>query len=185
MKDSVTFCAGEKLYGIIEKAVCIWYNVAVKQFENLNLSEEADCMKKWTSFVYSLVCILVTLMACSQDLPEKNDIISLYQKNEEIFIQATADRDYSKLEHINGVQKVYISEEYIDIQCGGAGLGSGTHYYGIFYSADDNLCAVDVACPKNKLVEQDSGYSYREENGDNRYYVEPLGNHFYYYEAHF
>ena len=134
---------------------------------------------------FLLVCVLVTFSACSQNLTEKSDIISLYQKNEKVFLQAADSGDYSEVERINGVQKVYISEKYIDIQCGGAGFGPNTHYYGIFYSADDNLCAIDVAGPKDKLVEQGNGYLYQEENGDNRYYVEPLGNHFYYFEAHF
>ena len=98
---------------------------------------------------------------------------------------AAKNGDYSAIEGIKGIQKVLVWDTYIDIQCGGAGLGSSTHYYGIFYSADDNLCAIDVAGPRDKLVEQGDGYLYQEENGDNRYYVEPLGNHYYYYEAHF
>ena len=73
----------------------------------------------------------------------------------------------------------------IDIQCGGAGFGPSTHYYGIFYSADDNLCTIDVAGPRDKLVEHGEGYLYQEKSGDNRYYIEQLGNHFYYCEAHF
>ena len=70
-----------------------------------------------------------------------------------------------------------VKEEYVEINCGGAGLGPSTHYYGIFYSADD----VDVSW----MVEQGDGYLYQQEDGDNHIYIEPLGNHFYYYEAHF
>ena len=132
-----------------------------------------------------LLAILVVLSFCSDNLTEKSDIISLYQKNYEIFWCAAENEDYRTVAKIKGVQKVLIRDTYIDIQCGGAGFGPSTHYYGIFYSADDNLCAIDVAGPRDKLVEQGNGYFYQEENGDNRYYVEPLGNHFYYYEAHF
>ncbi len=128
---------------------------------------------------------LISATACSNNLTDKQDIISLYEKNEETFLQAASSGDYSFVEKINGVQKVLAWDAYVDIQCGGAGFGPSTHYYGIFYSADDNLCAIDVAGPKDKLVEHGDGYLYQEENGDNRYYVEPLGNHFYYYEAHF
>ena len=141
-------------------------------------------MKKAISLLV-LFAIFITLSSCSNNLTEKSDIILLYQKNEDIFLQAAANESYSAIESIKGVQKVYVSESYVDIQCGGSGIGYVTHYYGIFYSADDNLCAIDVAGPRDKLVEQGDGYLYQEENGDNRYYVEPLGNHYYYYEAHF
>ena len=141
-------------------------------------------MKKVVSFL-ALFAMFIALSACSYNLTEKSDIISLYQKNEKIFLLAAENGDYSAIERINGVQKVLVWDTYIDIQCGGAGFGSGTHYYGIFYSVDDNLCAIDVAGPRDSLVEYGDGYLYQEENGDNHYYIEPLGNHFYYYEAHF
>ena len=141
-------------------------------------------MKK-VVFLLVVLALFATLPACSNNLTEKSDIISLYQKNEEIFLLAAENGDYSAVEGIKGVQKVLVWDTYIDIQCGGAGFGSSTHYYGIFYSADDNLCAIDVAGPKDKLIEHCDGYLYQEESGDNRYYVESLGNHFYYYEAHF
>ena len=141
-------------------------------------------MKKVVSFL-ALFAMFIALSACSYNLTEKSDIISLYQKNEKIFLLAAENGDYSAIERIKGVQKVLVLDTYIDIQCGGAGFGPSTHYYGIFYSADDNLCTIDVAGSRDKLVEHGEGYLYQEESGDNRYYVEPLGNHFYYYEAHF
>ncbi|MBP3478023.1 MAG: hypothetical protein J6K03_00885 [Oscillospiraceae bacterium] len=141
-------------------------------------------MKKALALFLS-VSLFIALAACSRNLTDKNDIVSLFRKNEQTFLQAANSGDYSAVGRISGVQKVYASETYVDIQCGGAGLGSSTHYYGIFYSADDDLSAVDVAGPRDKLVEYDDGYLYQEDGGDNRYYVEPLGNHFYYYEAHF
>ena len=141
-------------------------------------------MKKVISLLVLFAMVLV-LSACSNNLTEKSDIISLYQKNEQVFLLAAENGDYSAIEGIKGIQKVLVWDTYIDIQCGGAGLGSSTHYYGIFYSADDNLYAIGVAGSRDKLVEQGEGYLYQEENGDNRYYVEPLGNHYYYYEAHF
>lgn len=141
-------------------------------------------MKKILVLLFSL-CLFVAFTACSKNLTEKQDIIALYQRNEDSFLQAANTGDYSAIERISGVQKVFISEDYVDIQCGGSGMGSSTHYYGIFYSVDDNLCAIDVAGLKDKLVKQGGGYFYQEENGDNRYYVESLGDHFYYYEAHF
>lgn len=134
-------------------------------------------MKKALLLFISLF-LLISATACSNNLTDKRDIISLYEKNEETFLQAASSSDYSSVEKISGVQTVLVWDTYVDIQCGGAGFGPSTHYYGIFYSADDNLCAIDVAGPMDKLVEYNHGYLYQEENGDNQYYVESLGNHF-------
>ena len=151
---------------------------------NKDLANGGLTMKKVISFLVFLAMFII-LSACSNNLTEKSDIISLYQKKAQIFLLAAENGDFSAIEGIKGVQKVLVWDTHIDIQCGGAGFGPSTHYYGIFYSADDNLCAIDVAGPRDEMVEQGDGYFYQEENGDNRYYVEPLGNHFYYYEAHF
>jgi transcription elongation factor Elf1 len=126
--------------------------------------------------------MLVTLTACSTN---SNDVITLFQENEAIFLQAANTGDYSQIEVIMGVQNVNVYESHIDIQCNSEGFASETKYCGIFYSAENDLCAVNVAGPKDKVVEKGEGYLYQEESGDNSYYVEPLGNHFFYYEADF
>ena len=136
------------------------------------------------------LCLVVLIMvcflsACSGNLTSKESIEKIYIKNETLFVNAASDRSFSDLEKISGVQKVLIWDEYVDIQCGGSGLGSGTHYYGIFYSEADDLCAVEVAGPLDELVAVGNGYRYKQSDGDNEYYVEPLGNHYFYYEAHF
>ena len=136
------------------------------------------------------LCLVVLIMvcflsACSGNLTSKESIEKIYIKNETLFVNAASDRSFADLEKISGVQKVLIWDEYVDIQCGGSGLGSGTHYYGIFYSEADDLCAVEVAGPLDELVAVGNGYRYKQSDGDNEYYVEPLGNHYFYYEAHF
>lgn len=129
--------------------------------------------------------LLFVLASCSNNLTDKNDIISVFRKNESSFIEASESSAYKNLEKIKGIQKVIIWDDYIDIQCGGSGFGPHTHYYGIFFSLTDDLCAIDVAGPADELVDDGNGYRYQQQNGDNAYYVEPLGNHYFYYEAHF
>ncbi len=128
-------------------------------------------MKKILYFIALLaVCLL---SACSSNLTSKESIMTskesimtskesimnLYTKNEALFTDAASNRSFSDLEKIKGVQKVYIYEEreYVDIQCGGSGLGPSTHYYGIFYSETDDICAVDVAGPRDEVVEDGNG----------------------------
>ena len=140
-------------------------------------------MKKiWCAVVLAAVCLLT---ACSSELSSKESVEDLYTKNEALFIGAASDGNFACLEKISGVQKVLVWDGYVDIQCGGNGFGSGTHYYGIFFSETDDLCAVDVSGPRDGLVEDGNGYRYKQAGGDNEYYVEPLGNHYFYYEAHF
>lgn len=140
-------------------------------------------MKK---ILYLTVLIAVYLLsACSRNLTSKESIVDLYTKNEALFIDTASDGSFSGLEKISYVNKVLVWDEYVDIQCGGRGFGSNTHYYGIFFSKTDDLCAVDVAGPRDELVKDGSGYRYKQSDGDNEYYVEPLGNHYFYYEAHF
>ena len=141
-------------------------------------------MKKTFACLLS-VFILVGLVSCSQNLTDKNYIISLFRKNENCFVEASTSGEYNEVKKIKGIQEVIVCDDYVDIQCGGSGLGSSTHYYGIFFSLTDDLCAVDVAGPADELTEDGNGYRYKQQNGDNEYYVEPLGNHYFYYEAHF
>ena len=71
-------------------------------------------MKKLIALVLALIC-MVSLSSCSLNLTEKSDIISLYQNNEEVFLQAGESGDFSAIEDIKGVQSVYISEEMVDV----------------------------------------------------------------------
>ena len=141
-------------------------------------------MRKLLVLFLSL-CIFATFTACSRNLTDKDDIISLFKKHEATFLKAGENGDYTAVERIRGVQKVHTNGDYINIEFGSSGFATSTHYYGIFYSADDDLCAVDVAGAKDELVQYGNGYQYEQSDGDNVYYVEPLGNHFFYYEAHF
>lgn len=165
----------------VESNHSFWYNKVndKSKFEG----GDREYMKK---ILYTIVLMAVCLLsACSSNLTSKESIENLYTKNETLFIDAVSDGSFSDLEKISGVQKVLVWDEYVDIQCGGSGLGSSTHYYGIFFSETDNLCAVDVSGPRDELVKDGSGYRYKQSDGDNEYYVEPLGNHYFYYEAHF
>ncbi|MBQ5607968.1 MAG: hypothetical protein IIU86_02975 [Oscillospiraceae bacterium] len=144
---------------------------------------------KILSFLSFLLALLmfVSLESCSGELNSREEVIALYQKNEEAFLDAAQKGEFAPLEGIRGVTEVSIYEDHVDIYCGGTGFGSATAYYGIFYSAKDNLAAIWCAGPREQLVFDGNGYRYQEPGpgGDNQYYVEPLGNHFYYYEAQF
>ncbi len=139
---------------------------------------------KILSFLLALL-MFVSLESCSGELNSREEVVALYQKNETAFLEAARTGDFAALGKIPGVQEVNLSDDHTDIYCGGTGFASATGYYGIFYSETDNLTAIWCAGPKEELVADGNGYRYKEPGGDNQYYVEPLGNHYFYYEAHF
>ena len=120
------------------------------------------------------------------NLTDRDSVVAFYRKNEAAFLSAAQTKDFDSLSSLFGVSEVYVRDEYIDVSCGGFGIGPDTNYYGIFYSEGDDLCAIDVAPgDSSALTERDGGFFWEESGGDNSYYVEPLGNHYFYYEAHF
>ncbi len=143
-------------------------------------------MKKIPLFLCFLL-VLSTFFACSDNLTEKEDIIALFNDNKAVIEQSVENDDFKKVEKLRGIQAVTVYDNCVEFQCGGAGMGGNTHYYGFFFSADDELTAWNggVGFPKNKLSKDGKGYRYKEQEGDNEYYVEEIGTHFFYYEAHF
>ena len=136
----------------------------------------------------ALLCAVLTafsLVACSRNLTDKAEIITLYHQNEDCFLEAADSGDFSSLTAIDGISDVYVSDDYVEIECGSTGFGPETHYYGIYYSETDDLCVMGPVPSAAQLMPDGAGYRYIEEVGDNEYYVEPLGNHFFYYEAHY
>lgn len=142
-------------------------------------------MKKIAIFMCSLV-IIGMLTACTNNLTSKKKIIRVFEKNEKAIVEAIESNNVEQTKEIPGIQDVYVSDDYIEFSCGGSGFGSSTHYYGFFYSLDDNLTAWNGGMfHKVELVKSGNGYRWEEKDGDNIYYVEEIGEHFFYYEAHF
>lgn len=116
----------------------------------------------------------------SKNLTNKEDIIKLFNENKDTITSAVEKENFDEIEKIRGIESVFQSENYIDFSCGGAGGGSGTQYYGFFYSAEDNLTAWNGgACPADALYAWGSGYKYTQTDGDNAYYVEKIAEHFF------
>lgn len=146
-------------------------------------------MKKRIFFVFVLL-MLAILSSCSlsKDLTERERIIKLFSDNKDLIISSIESGDFTEIEKISGIQSVYNSEEnnYIDFFCGGKGFGSGTSYFGFFYSPNNDKTAWSGGmCSSNELIPWNHGYKWQEKNGDNEYYVEELCKCFFYYEVHF
>ncbi len=134
----------------------------------------------------AVLFIATALLSTGQGLTSRDAVVGMYEKNEKAFLTAAESRDFTALEQIDGVIEISTYQGCVDLWCGGFGLGSATSYYGIFFSEKDDLFAVLISCGSSDQLKPDgAGFRYEQTGGDNRYYVEPLGNHYFYYEAHY
>ncbi len=144
-------------------------------------------IRRVAPFCLIAVFCIICLTSC-RGLTKKESIISLWLENKEAFLRASEAGDYQSLSKIAGIERIETEERCINIHCGSIGFGSGGSYFGIFYSAADDLLAVNVSLGSpEELQRQGSGFLYVSPipESNKRYYVEPLGNHYFYYEAHY
>ena len=144
-------------------------------------------MRKRTLFILGAILILL-LAACSRNLTDKSRIISLFRKNESTFLSAVETGDFSAVSRLRGIREITTrgDEGEIEFFCGGRGLVPASSYYGILYipgAEDAELSQVFGDSPEWSA--EGEGCRYRQTDGDNEFYYEPLGHGFFYYEEHF
>ena len=144
-------------------------------------------MRKRTLFILGAILVLL-LAACSRDLTDKSRIISLFRKNESTFLSAVETGDFSAVSRLRGIREITTrgDEGEIEFFCGGRGLVPASSYYGILYvpdAEDRELSQVFGVSPEWSA--DGEGYRYRQTDGDNEFYYDPLGHCFFYYEEHF
>lgn len=126
--------------------------------------------------------LFLVMVASNDDSESKEDIVSFVEQHQEELLLCIEQNDFTSLEQCSIIKKVNIYENHIDFFCGGRGIGSETFYCGFYYSPSNDWRAIWCA-PRGALVPEGAGYSWQEEQGDNRYYVEKVCNYFFYYEA--
>lgn len=137
-----------------------------------------------SDWVGGLTFLAMVLM--SDDSADKDEVFAFVQENEAALLKAIEDKDFSAYENKGFIKKIDCDIHVVDFSCGGAGVGSGTSYVGFFYTADDDMAAVWCAPYSEASLEPSgSGFSWQQENGDDRYYTEHICGNFYYYEASF
>lgn len=115
----------------------------------------------------------------------KREIFKLAENYSEIIISDIYDNNFDDTLAVKGVTDVRVGD-VVDINCGGKGFGSATSYYGFYYNQkDEPVVMFNGNVYSDELIEEDNGYSYTENNSDNRYYTEKIITHFYYYEWHY
>lgn len=142
-------------------------------------------MKKTAAFL-CLILVIGVLTGCAKNLNYKEETIQTFNKNKTALTEAVQSNDFEQAKKIPGIEDIDIFPGYVDFRCGGWGLAPSSTYYGFFYSAEDDLTAWSGGvCPQEELVESGDGFLWEEKDGDNSYYVEKIGERFFYYEAHF
>lgn len=138
-------------------------------------------MGKRTLFILGAILVLL-LAACSRDLTDKSRIISLFRKNESTFLSAVETGDFSAVSRLRGIREISTrgDEGEIEFFCGGRGLVPASSYYGILYipgAEDRELSQVFGDSPEWSA--EGEGCRYRQTDGDNEFYYEPLGHGFF------
>lgn len=143
-------------------------------------------MKRFIA-VLILTCMLcLTAGGCSNGLTSNKKIIKLYRDNEESFLEAAESQDFAALESIKGVLGISTHEDHTEIRFGGSGMGSNTDYYEIWWT-EKKIASVLLGqiASRYDAIPDGNGIRYKEKEGDNEFYAEPIGNGFYYVELHF
>ncbi len=126
------------------------------------------------------------LAATGDDRADKSEVFEFVLENEEELLKAIEEVDFSEFENKGFIKNIDDDDTAVEFYCGGAGVGSGTSYVGFYYTPDHNMTAVWCAPSSAELlIPCGSGFEWREEYGDNRYYTEHICGKFYYYEASF
>ena len=85
-----------------------------------------------------------------------------------------------------GVSRIAVVDGVVEFDCGGAGTGDDTVYYGFYYnpngSPDAVCCGARFAAAADL---QPGGEGFAVVNGERYYYTQQIVGNFYYYEAHF
>ena len=141
----------------------------------------------WVALLVLLPLLLFTSCQFSHELTKQESVVALFQKNTDLFQSSVQCNDYTVVKKIPGIQDVYASDHgVVEFSCGGKGFGPSTFYCGFFYFPDDRLTAWNGGiCPQDELEPCGKGYLWRQQEGDNWYYVEQIGTHFFYYSAGF
>lgn len=79
------------------------------------------------------------------------------------------------------VRQADLRGDFVEFTCGGWGLGSSTSYYGVYYSPSGPQPFQGAGV---ELTPQEDGWAWQGE-GDNHGFTRPMGESFYYFEAHF
>ena len=135
-----------------------------------------------------LLILPLLLTGCNllDDRVDKDDIFRYVQENQDHLEECIQNGELEAIKTGRVVKEIQRWDNGVEFSCGGAGMGGQTAYRGFFYTATDDLYRIWCAPPAGEpLVPDGSGFSWQEPEGDNRFYVEKICGHFYYYEASF
>lgn len=140
-------------------------------------------MRKIAWFLVCFLVIVRLLSSCSAEA-SRGSVIRYVEDHREDLEERVETGDFDNIGL--PVLEVNAGEECIEFECGGAGFGPETAYWGFFYTAEDNIHTVWCAPPRGStFFPEGAGQRWKEPGGDNEFYVEHIVGHFYYYEAAF
>lgn len=147
-------------------------------------------MKK-RSFIVVLGLLAVSAICYLRVSDRQGTACSIYQKHQEEFHaaaqQVLAQSSTADVALPSGVKELSLwTQDRVTVEflCGSWGLGSGSSYWGVNYVPSGEPVGFQGGCMEHQRQEG-AGVLFYEAAGDNTCYVEPLGDGWYYFEAHF
>lgn len=141
----------------------------------------------------TVICTLCAMAASGflyaaifQKHSEKDSIIEYVQTNQEALDQFVTGlmADSPGDTAYNGWQvSCYPAVGMVEFITKGTGVGSSTAYEGFYYSEDD--CPIGFQGTEAGFVPDDTGWSWEEENGDNRERTERISARWYWFQMNF
>lgn len=140
--------------------------------------------KAITCFCILLLAVSAILSGCSDKI-SKDEIISLVLTNKELLLNDISNEDFGNCKKLSEIKEVNVYDDHIEFYCGGSGAGGETTYSGFYYFGSLNQQEIFDALGQHDFVREGKGYIFRQTDGDNVIYIEPITEAFYYYYLKF
>ena len=134
-----------------------------------------------------LFAFLISLIACGGHSYEKR-VFDIVLNNEGMLRNDAENfQSDSKEITIRGINDITrLKNGFIRYECGNEGILTSSFQYGFYYSPDDVPSGYGAPWTGGvELTEEEYGvsWSWKEINGDNKYYTKKICDNFYYYSA--
>lgn len=134
--------------------------------------------------IFSLLIIVVTFFAIRKPVSIQNFVKDHSDKLTQYAESMIQTGSNGKRETYGDYEMTYwATTNMVEFVARKNGIGSSTVYEGFYYSPDDK--PLGFQGNQVQFTESDSGWIWKESNGDNWEYTEKIQEHWYWFEFHF
>ena len=140
-------------------------------------------MKRFLAFIL-VIALVFAFAGYSRQSKARKEIVSLVENHYDTILTACREKDADTLCTIPGITRVAITDGYMLVSCGGAGIAPSSQDYGFYYAADGSPvavdCNLDILCREANLTPKGKGFQYTD-SGHNVFYTEHIADNLFFY----